>query len=137
MATLTAQTYGPEAQRYSNVVKYELEPALAFTRETVTVNESGAKTYVIGTVLGLNSTTGKYAISVETAIDGTEDPVAVVVEDATIAATTDTKVLAIVRGPAIVSKVGLVLDASFDNATKKDAAYASLATKNILANDAI
>lgn len=137
MATLTAQTIGPELQRYSNVVKYELEPALAYTREQVVVNEASETVYAIGTVLGLNSTTGKYAVSVEIANDGTEDAVAVVVEDITVAATTDTKVLAIVRGPAIVSKKGLKLDASYDNATKKNAAYASLAAKGILANDAV
>lgn len=137
MAILTASTVGPELQRYSNVVKYELEPALAFTRELVTVNEAAATTYQIGTLLGLNSTTGKYAVAVESAIDGTKAPVAVVVEDISVAATTDTKVLAIVRGPAIVSKKGIKLDASYDNAAKKNAAYASLATKNILVNDAI
>lgn len=137
MATLTAQTIGPELQRYSNVVKYELEPALAYTRELVTVNEDAATTYQIGTLLGLNSTTGKYAVAVETASDGTKAPVAVVVEDISVAASTDTKVLAIVRGPAIVSKNGIKLDASYDNATKKNAAYASLATKGILANDAV
>lgn len=137
MATLTAQTIGPEAQRFSNVVKWELEPSMGWTREVVTVNEAGAKTYQIGTVLGKNSTTGKYAISVETATDGTEDAVAVVLEDLSVAATTDTKVLAMVRGPAIVSKIGLKLDASYNDAAKKAAAYASLATKDILASDAI
>ncbi len=137
MAILTASTVGPELQRYSNVVKYELEPALAFTRELVTVNEAAAATYQIGTLLGLNSTTGKYAVAVETATDGTKGPVAVVVEDISVAATTDTKVLAIVRGPAIVSKNGIKLDASYNTAAKKNAAYASLATKNILVNDAI
>lgn len=134
---LTAQTYGPENKRYSNVVKYELEPALAFTREEVTVAEAAETVYKIGTLLGLNSTSGKYAKAVETASDGTKSPVAVVVEDVTVAATTDTKVLAIVRGPAIVSKGALLLDATYDNAAKKNAAYASLATKNILVNETV
>jgi hypothetical protein len=134
---LTAQTYGPEAKRYSNVVKYELEPALAFCRETVTANEAGAEDYVIGTVLGLDSTTGKYAKSVETAIDGTEVPAAVVVEDISIAATTDTSVLVLVRGPAMLSLGALDLDASFDNNAKKAAAYAALAAKNILVNPTV
>ena len=137
MATLTATVIGPENQRYSNVVKYELEPAHAITREAVTVNEAAAKTYQIGTVLGLVTATGKYKISVQSAVDGSQNPVAVVVEDIAVAATTDTKVLAIVRGPAIVSKVGLKLDATFNDAAKLAAAYASLATKWILANDAI
>lgn len=67
MATLTATVIGPENQRYS-VVKYELEPALAITREAVTVNEAAAKTYQIGTVLGLVTATGKYKISVQSGL---------------------------------------------------------------------
>lgn len=125
--------------RFSNVVKHEYEPSLAYCRELVTVNEAGAESYVVGTVLGLNSTTGKYAISVETAIDGTEDAVAVVIgnsageaKDFDVAATTDTKVLVIARGPVIVSEDALVLDASYDNAAKVAAAYASLASKGIV-----
>lgn len=137
MATLTAQTYGPESQRYSNVVKYELEPALALCRESVVVNEATAKTYQIGTVLGLVTATGKYKISVQSASDGSQNPVAVVLEDLSVAATTDTNVLVLVRGHALVSKVGLKLDSTFNDNAKKAAAYASLATKLILANDAI
>jgi hypothetical protein len=41
-------------------------------------------------------------------------------------ATTDTEVLSIIRGPASVSTTGLILDASYDDATKKAAAYAGL-----------
>ena len=57
--------------------------------------------------------------------------------DVILPATTDTKVLALVRGDAIVSKAGLKPHSSFDDATKLAAAYASLATVQILANDSI
>ena len=57
--------------------------------------------------------------------------------DVILPATTDTKVLALVRGDAIVSKAGLKPHISFDDATKLAAAYASLATVQILANDSI
>lgn len=127
-----------DSQRFSNVIKHEYEPSSKYCRETVVVNEDAAKTYTVGMVLGKVTATGKYKVSVQTAIDGSQNPVAVVVSDSqTIAATTDTKVSVIARGPVIVSKVGLVLDATFNDATKKAAAYASLQAIGILANDAI
>ena len=131
-----------DTARYSDVVKYESKPTLAFTRELVVVNDT-AKTLTLGMLLGKVTLTGKYKESVQTATDGSEAPVAVVVGkdlhnlSVTVPATTDTKVLAIVRGEAIVRKTGLKPHSSFDNATKLAAAYASLTTKEILANDSI
>ena len=131
-----------DTARYSDVVKHEYEPSLAFTRELVVVNDT-AKTLTLGMLLGKVTATGKYKESVETATDGSEDPIAVVVGkdlhnlSVAVPATTDTKVLAIVRGEAIVRKTGLKPHSSFDDAAKLAAAYASLATKNILANDSI
>lgn len=127
-----------DTQRFSNVIKHEYDPSTKYCRETVTVNEAAAKTYTVGTALGKVTATGKYKISVQSASDGSQNPVAIVVDDSqAIAATTDTKVVVIARGPVIVSKAGLVLDATFNDATKKAAAYASLQTVGILANDAV
>lgn len=127
-----------DTQRFSNVVKHEYDPSTKYCRETVTVNEAAAKTYTVGTALGKVTATGKYKISVQSASDGSQNPVAIVVDDSqAIAATTDTKVVVIARGPVIVSKAGLVLDATFNDAAKKAAAYASLQTVGILANDAV
>lgn len=131
-----------DSQRYSNVVKYEVEPSLAITREVVVVNDA-AKTLKLGMLLGKVTATGKYKESVQSASDGSQNPVAVVIgkselaADVVLPATTDTKVLALVRGDAIVSKAGLKPHSSFDDATKLAAAYASLATVQILANDSI
>jgi len=131
-----------DTARYSDVVKYEYEPSLAFTRELVVVNDT-AKTLTLGMLLGKVTATGKYKESVQTATDGSEAPVAVVVGkdlhnlSVAVPATTDTKVLAIVRGEAIVRKTGLKPHSTFNDATKLAAAYASLATKEILANDSI
>ena len=131
-----------DTPRYSDVVKYESKPDLAFTRELVVVNDT-AKTLTLGMLLGKVTLTGKYKESVQTATDGSEAPVAVVVGkdlhniSVAVPAATDTEVLAIVRGEAIVRKTGLKPHSSFDNATKLAAAYASLATKEILANDSI
>ena len=125
-------------QRFSNVIKHEYDPSTSYCRETVTVNEAAAKTYTVGMVLGKVTATGKYKVSVQTASDGSQNPVAIVVRDSQdIAATTDTKIPVIARGTVIVSKAGLVLDATFNDATKKAAAYASLQTVGILANDAV
>ena len=131
-----------DTARYSDVVKHEYEPSLAFTREIVVVNDT-AKTLTLGMLLGKVTATGKYKESVQTATDGSETPVAVVVGkdlhnlSVAVPATTDTKVLAIVRGETIVRKTGLKPHNSFNDATKLAAAYASLATKEILANDSI
>ena len=131
-----------DTARYSDVVKYESKPDLAFTRELVVVNDT-AKTLTLGMLLGKVTATGKYKESVQTATDGSELPVAVVVGkdinnlSVAVPATTDTKVLAIVRGEAIVRKTGLKPHSSFNDATKLATAYASLATKEILANDSI
>ena len=131
-----------DTPRYSDVVKYESKPDLAFTRELVVVNDT-AKTLTLGMLLGKVTATGKYKESVQTAVDGSEAPVAVVVGkdlhnlSVAVPATTDTNVLAIVRGEAIVRKTGLKPHSSFNTAAKLTAAYASLATKEILVNDSI
>lgn len=118
---------GTENKRYSNLVKYELEPALAYCREAVVVNDAAAD-FIVGTVLGKVTATGKYKVSVEDAVDGSEVPAAVVLEDKSVPATTDTTVLVIARGPAIIGKVAFLagLDASFDDDTKKNFAIASI-----------
>lgn len=131
-----------DTARYSDVVKHEYEPSLAFTRELVVVNDT-AKTLTLGMLLGKVTATGKYKESVQTATDGSENPVAVVVGkdennlSVTVPATTDTKVLAIVRGDVIVRKTGLKPHSTFNDTTKLAAAYASLASKDILVNDSI
>lgn len=114
-----------ESTHYSNVVKFETNPAIAFCKEVVTVNDT-AGTLAIGTVLGQVTTGGKYKRAVETAVDGSKVAAAIVAEVKTIAGSTDTQVLVLKRGPASLVKPNLILDASYDTAAKKDAVYASL-----------
>lgn len=125
-------TISQDTLRKSNLVKQELFPEQGFNYDVVTVNEAAIKTYAVGTVLGKVTASGKYKICVQTAVDGSQTAAALVVGDQTIPATTDTKVLAMVRGPAIVSKDALVLDASHDLQAEKDAIYASLTALGIL-----
>lgn len=125
-------TISQDTLRKSNVIKQELWPEVGYNYDAVTVNEATAKTYAVGTVLGKVTATGKYKICVQTAVDGSQTAAAVVVGDHSIAATTDTKVLALVRGPAVVSRDALVLDASHDLQAEKDAIYASLTALGII-----
>ena len=129
--------FATEARRLSNVVKKELWPETAYCRMVVTVNEAAAKEYVPGTVLGKVTADGKYKIAVETATDGSEVVDAIVMQEVAVAAGTDTKVLVLIKGPAEVSKFGVLLDASFDNDTKKNAAYAALEAKGINVLEAV
>lgn len=120
-----------DTARYSNLVKHELWPETGFCRKEVTVNEAAAKTYAVGTVLGKVTADGKYKIAVQTAVDGSQTAAAVVIDDHSIAAATDTKIVVLVKGPAEVSKGALVLDATYDLDAEKAAVYASLEALNI------
>lgn len=131
-------------KRLSNLVKYEEEPTLGYCREVVTVNEAALASYVVGTCLGKVTATGKYKISVQSAADGSETVAAIVIGDSagvahsfSVAATTDTKVLVLARGPVIVSKDALVLDASYDLPAEKQAAYDALAARGIVTSPTI
>jgi hypothetical protein len=132
-----ANPFATDDLRYSNTVKHEYAPELGWTRQVVTVNEAAAKDYKIGLVLGKVTASGKYKAAVETAVDGSKVGAAVVLEVLSVAAATDTKVLVMVRGPALVSKAGLIIDATYNDATKLAALYADLEAKLILANDAV
>ena len=125
--TIVAQ----DTSRFSNLVKGELWPASGFCRKEIVVNEAAAKTYAVGTVLGRVTATGKFRIAVETAVDGSKVPAAIVVNDHSIAAATDTKIVVLVKGPAEVSLGALALDATYNDAPKRDAAYAAIEALNI------
>ena len=124
--------FATEDYRISHLVKKEQWPEFGWSRLLVTVNEAAAKEYVLGTVLGKVTANGKYKIAVQTAVDGSQTAAALVLGKQSIPATTDTKVLVLVRD-AIVSKAALVLDATYDLDAEKQAAYDSLKTVGILA----
>lgn len=131
MATIATELY-----RYSHLVKEELWHEKGYCTKQVTVNDA-AQTLALGTVLGQVTTGGKYKVAKETASDGSKVGAAIVVEAITIPATTDTKVLVMYRGPAEVSKGALVVDATYDNATKLGVLYADLEAKGIQVSDAV
>lgn len=116
--------------RLSHVLKAELYPELAYCRTVVTVNDT-AQTLELGTVLGKVTANGKYKVAVETAVDGSKVGAGIVIDAKTIANGVDTSVLVLTRGPATVSKAGLVIAASYDNGTKLGILYADLEAKGI------
>lgn len=120
-----------ENQRISNFLKSEYKAELAYCRLVVTVNEATAKTYVPGTVLGKITASGKYLQAVETAVDGSKVFAGLVLFEQAIPAATDTKIVVLVKGPATVGKGGLVLDATYNDNTKKNVIYAALETAGI------
>jgi len=92
----------------------------------------GSVDFVVGDSFTIAVTgTIKYKIAVQTATDGSAVVAALVVDDYSVLATTDTKVLCLVKGPAEVSKGAIVLDASYDTVAEKDVVYASLETLGI------
>ena len=116
--------------RLSHVVKYELAAELGYCRAVVTVNDTAA-TLAIGTVMGRVTAGGKYKKALETAVDGSKVGAAIVVEAKTILGATDTPLLVLLRGPASVSKGALVIDATYNDATKLGVLYADLEAKGI------
>lgn len=123
-------TIATEKNRYSHLVKEELWHEKGYCTKQVTVNDA-AQTLALGTVLGQVTVGGKYKVAKETASDGSKVGAAIVVEAITIPASTDTNVLVMYRGPAEVSKGALVVDATYDNATKLGVLYADLEAKGI------
>jgi hypothetical protein len=107
--------FATDMVRLSNVLKHEYEPSLSFCRDVVTMNDAAA-TLPVGTVLGKVTATGKYKVSLSAAVDGSQNPVAILVgdsqgnaKDVTLAATTDTAVQVLARGPVIVAGAALTL----------------------------
>jgi hypothetical protein len=128
MAALTmAPTLG-------DLLKFELNGN--YCRETVTL-KSGTK-YALGSVLGKITASGKYRLSPAAQAvgdEGAETAIAVLIEDVD-ATSADKTGLVVARGPAIVSKVVLVFDASVDQPAEKTAKHAQLAGAGIVPRDA-
>lgn len=109
-------------------------------KDVLVVNTAAPVTFVLGTVLGKVTATGKYVPSVSGASDGSQTAVAIyigrgdsgAVSPTTTVAATDTKVLALARGKVVVSKNALVWDASYNDATKIAAGYKALEAVGIL-----
>lgn len=104
-----------------------------FCREEVTiVSGQNLKT---GTVLGKITASGKYAAYDNTASDGRETAAGVLIGDVD-ASGGDKKGVALLRGPAVISKAGLTWHANND-AAAKTAGLADLLALNIVAREGV
>jgi hypothetical protein len=128
MPTLTmAPTLG-------DLLKYELNGN--YCRETVTLK--AGTSYALGAVLGKITASGKYRLSPAAEVvgdEGAEVAIAALIE-AVDATAGDKTGLVVARGPVILSRAGLVFDASVDDTTKRAAKHAQLATAGLVPREA-
>jgi hypothetical protein len=123
--------------RLGSVLQYENYPEYGHCRQDVIVNETVAKAYVIGTVLGLVTATGKYKILEASAADGSQNFAGIYIgapigdNKQTIAATTDTLVTILYKGAAGVGRANLVFGDSVNTPTLLAAVYAQMDAKGI------
>lgn len=114
-----------------DLLKYELNPN--YTRESATL--LAGTNYPLGAVLGVVSASGKYTLSPATGTDGSEVAAAVLLE-AVDASAADVTGLVLVRGPAILSKAQLTVDATVDNAAKLATKHGELVALGLIPRDA-
>mgnify|MGYP003645648762 CR=1 FL=1 len=119
-----------KAKTKGNLVKREFWAEDGWNYLDVVCLEGTATSYVVGTVLGKITASGKFKAAVQSAADGSQTAAALVVEAVDVLATTDTTLKVMVRGPAVIAKQALVLDTTYDNDTKKGVVYASLEALN-------
>lgn len=127
-----------EAKPLSNFVKHEY-PFKNLPREQVTVTVGQGDTLKVGQILGKITATGKYVVAVETAIDGSESFGGILADlqdgsrERTFDITGDVILSVVNKGPAMASRNALetLLDASYDNDTKKDTMFAEMVATGI------
>jgi len=86
----------------SDVLKWEANPW--YNREQVTLHSTGDTVVYPGTVLGKITSSGKYVPVDKSASDGSQHAAGVCLENR-VALSEDIDILALVRGPAVVSGV--------------------------------
>lgn len=107
-----------EKHTISNLVKAEIWPEHGYCRSVVTVNTTGVTELSVGSVLGTVTESGKYAPRDPSADTGEEVASAVVIENVDVPAATDTEVVVLIEGPAIIGEGALVFDEDHDEEQK-------------------
>ena len=135
--------FATDSARLSTVVKYELEPNLGVCREVVVINDA-AQNLKVGTVLGKVTATGKFKLQDAASADGSQTAAAIYIgdilglsHDLAIPGATDTKVLVLARGPAIVAKGALIVGAGTTTAPQLQSVYDALKAVGIYAETTI
>jgi hypothetical protein len=113
-----------------DILKYEVNPN--YTREEVTLLQG--MPYLVGSVLGRITASGKYKLATSGGSDGAQTATAVLLYavDATLA---DAIGIVLARGPAIVSRAALAYDATVDDAGKITTKIGQLAVAGIIARN--
>lgn len=127
-----------EAKPLSDFVKHEY-PYKNLVRDTITVTVAQGDVLKVGQPLGKITATGKYIVSVETAVDGSEAFGAILADlqdgsrERTFDVAGDYELVGVVKGPAMASRTALetLLDASYDDDTKKDTYFAGMVAVGI------
>lgn len=117
-----------ENKRIADVVLFE-EPTCAYSRDEITL-VAGSGAITIGEVLGKITASGKYTPLDTTAEDGSQTAAAVALEKVTVAASTDSTSVALLRH-AVVKDGGLDWPAGI-SAGDKTTAKAALKALGIL-----
>lgn len=110
-----------EKHRISNLVKDEFWMKHGWCRSKVTVNVASATDLSVGSVLGKVTADGKYKPRDPAAATGEEVSAAVVIENISVPATTDTEVVVLVNGPAILAEEALVFDVTHTSGEQETA----------------
>jgi hypothetical protein len=113
-----------------DVLKYELNSN--YTRETITL--LAGMPYPVGSVLGRITASGKYKLATSGGTDGAQTAAAMLLY-AVDASDADGTGIALIRGPAIVSKAALIFDATVDDAAKTVTKHGQLAALGIIPRD--
>jgi hypothetical protein len=113
-----------------DVLKYEINSN--YTRETITLLAGTA--YPVGAVLGRITANSKYKLATSGGTDGAQTAAAILLY-AVNASDGDGTGIALVRGPAIVSKAALIFDATVDDAAKTITKHGQLAALGIIPRD--
>jgi len=113
-----------------DILKYEANAN--YSREQVTLLTG--TNYVAGSVLGKITASGKYTLSPASGATGEETAIAVLLYDVDASAA-DQVAVVLARGPAIVSKAGLVFDATVDQAAEITAKHDELVAVGIVPRD--
>lgn len=125
-----------EGRRYSDWVKFELEPSTTVCRSNVVVNQVATGAVLGGTVMGIVTATGKWRVSLAAAADGSQNFAGFLVPDAqTFTATTDARTVVLDMGPAQILRSGIIFDPAA-TAPQRAALEAQMLAKGIKVVDA-
>ena len=122
-----------EQPRLSDLLKVQDYPLYqaGYCTDVVTANETTATDYQVGDLLGTVTATGDYKLADSSASDGSQTITAIVIENKSLAANTDTEVSVLVRGGVIIA------DKALNSTQVTDYTLATIRTRLLAVNPPI